>query len=135
MSRYKTALSSTLSGVWMSSRIGRAVTNPTSIITKPLMSAISIAVCTEAWTFSLSRWPMYVAMTTFAPTEMPRNRLRNMLMTADVQPTAAWSWLVANWPRTAMSTALNSCWRMLLSASGSANRTSFPRSGPCSMST
>ena len=30
---------------------------------------------------------------------------------------------------------VDSCCRMLLSASGSANRTSFPRSGPCSMST
>ena len=33
-----------------------------------------------------------------------------------------------------MANIVTGC-RMLLSASGSANRTSFPRSGPCSMST
>ena len=137
MSRYKTALPSTLSGVWMSSRIGRAVTNPTSIITKPLMSAISIAVCTEAWTFSLSRWPMYVAMTTFAPSAMPMKRLTMRPMIGPFAPTAATATVRASpvkLPTMATSEAWKSCSKIAVAATGRAKSGSLFQMEPCSMS-
>ena len=55
-------------------------------------------------------------------------------MTAPLLPTAAMAWLLSNRPTTATSAELNSCCRMVLAASGNANRTILSHRDPCSMS-
>ena len=69
-----------------------------------------------------------------APTETPTKRLTSTLMTAPLLPTAAMAWLLSNRPTTATSAELNSCCRMVLAASGNANRTILSHRDPCSMS-
>ena len=82
---------------------------------------MSIAVCTAPFILLVLPCPMYFAMTTFAPTEIPIKRFNSRFISAPFPPTAACAVLLANLPTTATSTALNICCNILLSAIGIAN--------------
>ena len=84
----------------------------------PLNTAISIAVCTAPFILFVLPCPIYFAITTFAPTEIPIKRFNSRFIKAPFPPTAACAVLLANLPTTATSTALNICCKILLSAIG-----------------
>src|SRR5699024_10052853 len=69
-----------------------------------------------------------------APNEIPINRFVKILISADVEPTAAKAWLPLNLPTTMISTALNISCRMLVSISGKAKVTSLSIMEPLHMS-
>ena len=73
-------------------------------------------------------------MTTLHPIESPRKRLTIRLFSEEVAPTAAMALLLANWPSTMMSAALNRSCRMLDAISGSENRSRLPARGPLHIS-
>lgn len=78
-----------------------------------------------------------MAMTTLAPSAMPIKKLTTRLMTKLLAPTAATAIVLASplkLPTTAISDALNSCSRMAVAATGSANCGMRLHSGPCRMS-
>ena len=79
----------TSSGVSISANAGFAHISPTKAIIIPLISANVIAVCTVS-DISLS-FPaaQNLAASTFAPRDIPMNKLVNTLISAVVEPTAA----------------------------------------------
>ena len=96
----------------------------------PAESASEMTVWTASLISSRRPAPTRLAITTFAPTDSPTNRLTNREITEELLPTAAIASALAKRPITARSAALNSCCSTLLAASGSANRTIFPANGP-----
>ena len=134
MRRYKTAISRTSSGVFMSVSRGRAIHCPSKRRKKPLISAMEIMVWIASCTFCGLFCPIKCPITTFAPTLSPTNRLTNKLMAELFAPTAANARLLAKCPTTATSAALNNCCRTLLAHRGNANKHILSSNEPESMS-
>ena len=66
--------------------------------------------------------------------ESPQETVTISAMISVFVPTAASASASQKYPTTAVSAALKSCWTMLLSATGSVKRSSFPVKAPCSIS-
>ena len=114
--------------------MGFAVSQPTIISPTPSAAPNVITVCSVRLISSRLFCPMSSASTAFGPTDSPTIRLTKIPTSATQLPTAASAVSPANRPTTATSAELKSCCRMLLNASGSAKRMSFPARPPCSMS-
>ena len=78
--------------------------------------------------------PIRFASAALGPTARPTIRFTKIPTSATQLPTAASAAEPANLPTTATSAELNSCCRILLNASGIANRISLPASFPFSIS-
>ena len=95
--------------------------SPSAIITNPQITETKTAVCAALFALFSFPLPMYRAITTFVPTEIPTKKLTKRLITGPLLPTAASACFPVNFPTTATSAELKSCWSILLAASGSAN--------------
>ena len=120
----------TSSGQGISSSRPRAAKKPTKASSTPLTRPSVTEVWTVLRTPASSFAPKQRAATTFAPSDIPTNRLTSRLMSAPLEPTAASAVLPANRPTTTTSAALKSSCRMLDAASGSENRMIFWSIGP-----
>ena len=114
--------------------IGTAMTSPRTRMNSP----VRIPSRNDVWMASMDslspRPPMNRAMSTFEPSDSPRNKLTSSPMTGALLPIAARASVPTNRPRTKISVVLNICCKMPMNAIGIANRNSPPDSGPCSIS-
>ena len=88
----------------------------------PPTKAMRMDVCTALRIPSRLACPVLRAMTTLAPMAMPPNMVTMSPMRELLLPTAAMASFPTNRPITAISAALNSCCRIPVAATGSANR-------------
>ncbi len=101
---------------------------------KPIRTDSRSAVLITAGIFSLWSFPMSAAINTLTPTASPEDVVTISAMISVLVPTAAKAFASPKYPTTAVSAALNNCWRMLLRAMGRVNSNRFLVRGPCSMS-
>ena len=102
--------------------IGDAIRFPSTATKMPAARANAMEVRTALFAFSGSRAPMFWAISTFAPTDIPTKKLTSRETIGVLLPTAAIASMLANLPTTATSVALKSCCSMLVSMSGMAKR-------------
>ena len=116
--------------------MGSAKISPRAMTTKPT-SAIRIEVWTARLTMSWSLRPMALAMTTLEPSDMPINRLSIRLVSGTLEPTAAMArvpWSPEKLPMMTVAMRFDSCSKMLVAATGKANRGILRHSEPVVMS-
>ena len=104
-------------------RSGPASSSPMIATIMPPIKAVTMDVCTALRTASRLPRPMALAMTTFAPSAMPMNRLRMSPVTGALEPTAATAAVPSDWeklPTIMMPDALKSCSKIPVAATGSA---------------
>ena len=103
---------------------GPAISSPNKATRMPPITATIMEVCTAFWTVSSSLLPTALAITTFVPSEMPRNPLIMKLIIGVFAPTAAMQASPSSpvkFPTTAISAALKACCRIPVIAKGKAN--------------
>ena len=96
-----------------------------TVSTRPIITAIAIAVCTALFTSSLRFAPMYCDIITPAPTDAPWLNAISRLTIEPVEPTAARASLPTQFPTIIESTVLYNCCKRLPSISGTENISSF----------
>ena len=128
--RYTLDRGSISSGVSISFKKVSASGTPSTVRIIPLISAVSIAVCTVLWTVSSSFAPTALATATPPPKLRPTNRLTIRLDIAPVAPTAATELLPQYLPTTIRSAALKHICKSEPSMMGMANFIILLRMGP-----
>ena len=116
--------------------MGSAKISPSAMTTKPT-SAIKIEVWTARLTMFWSLRPIALAMTTLEPSDMPINRLSIRLVSGTLEPTAAMArvpWSPEKLPIMTVAMRFDSCSKMLVAATGKANRGILRHSEPVVMS-
>ena len=91
-------------------------------------------VCTACCTFSLSRAPIHLDITTLHPTDMPLKRLVIKNTSELVAPTAANAISPENLPTTIISAALNNICNKAVAIKGTENKNTFFINGPWTIS-
>ena len=124
------------SGTLSAASMGSAKISPSAITTKPT-SAMRIEVWTARLTMFLSLRPMALAITTLEPSDRPMNRLSIRLVSGTLEPTAAMArvpWSPEKLPMITVAMRFDNCSRMLVAATGKANRGMLRHSEPVVMS-
>ena len=123
-------------GTLRAASMGSAKISPSAMTTKPT-SAIKIEVWTARLTMFWSLRPIALAMTTLEPSDMPINRLSIRLVSGTLEPTAAMArvpWSPEKLPMMTVAMRFDSCSKMLVAATGKANRGILRHSEPVVMS-
>ena len=123
-------------GTLSAASMGSAKISPSAMTTKPT-SAIKIEVWTARLTMFWSLRPIALAMTTLEPSDMPINRLSIRLVSGTLEPTAAMArvpWSPEKLPMMTVAMRFDSCSKMLVAATGKANRGILRHSEPVVMS-
>ena len=100
----------------------------------PQTTASITAVCSASETAESFPSPIYLAISTLAPTASPADKVTRRATISPLVSTAARAFAFPKCPTTEVSAALKSCWSILLSATGRAKNMILPVSGPWSIS-
>ena len=122
------------SGTDMARRMGTAKASPRPKASRPPQTASSREAPTARLMPRRSFRPIMWAMTTVLPTEIPKKRVTTRPIRGEVPPMAAMAFRPLNWPTTAMSAALKSCWSIWVRAMGIARRSRPRPMGPLRIS-
>ena len=131
---YNSVQSKISSGTARSFSIQTAMHSPPARNRMPPTRAAMMEVETALRIPSRLPWPMYWAMTTFVPREIPMKRLIISPTSGPLLPTAAMAFSPTKRPTTAISAALKTCCRMPVTASGSENTSILSQREPFNMS-